>query len=130
MILFCIIWGVTFGKHHFWLLPNLTEDVGFFDSFRPLYKHEVVTDQKDSSKTDKDKPESLEAVGSSDTVKKDADEEENKTDEDKGESASGSEEVDNENGYEIVDPEEVEDPEEVPDEDVGDDVDGETKKTK
>lgn len=28
---------LTFGKLHFWLLPNLTEDVGFFESFWPLY---------------------------------------------------------------------------------------------
>ena len=37
-ILFAIIWMVTLGKLHFWLLPNLTEDVGFFESFAPLYK--------------------------------------------------------------------------------------------
>jgi len=29
---------MTWGKLTFWLLPNLTEDVGFFDSFRPLYQ--------------------------------------------------------------------------------------------
>ena len=55
LILFCIIWVFTLGKHHFWLLPNLTEDVGFFDSFKPLYKHdlrkvvELSTDKKDKS---------------------------------------------------------------------------------
>lgn len=37
-ILFCLIWIGSGGKHHFWFLPNLTEDVGFFDSFKPLYK--------------------------------------------------------------------------------------------
>lgn len=37
-ILFCFIWIGSGGKHHFWFLPNLTEDVGFFDSFKPLYK--------------------------------------------------------------------------------------------
>jgi translocation protein SEC62 len=37
-ILFCMIWIVSGGKHHFWFLPNLTEDVGFIDSFKPLYK--------------------------------------------------------------------------------------------
>ena len=36
-VLFCIVWILTGGKHHFWLLPNLTEDVGFFASFWPLY---------------------------------------------------------------------------------------------
>eukprot|EP00063_Salmo_salar_P019928 XP_013994763.1 PREDICTED: translocation protein SEC62-like [Salmo salar] len=39
-ILFLIIWVVTGGRHHFWFLPNLTADVGFIDSFRPLYTHE------------------------------------------------------------------------------------------
>ncbi|KAH9487653.1 Translocation protein S62 [Bulinus truncatus] len=43
LVLFCCIWVLTFGKHHFWFLPNLTEDVGFFDSFRPLYKHDIVS---------------------------------------------------------------------------------------
>ncbi|XP_041377735.1 translocation protein SEC62-like [Gigantopelta aegis] len=53
LVLFCIIWVFTLGKHHFWLLPNLTEDVGFFDSFKPLYKHDlrkdaqISTDKKD-----------------------------------------------------------------------------------
>lgn len=37
-IIFCCVWICSGGKHHFWLLPNLTEDVGFFDSFKPLYK--------------------------------------------------------------------------------------------
>lgn len=41
-ILFCTIWIFTGGKHHFWLLPNLTEDVGFIDSFKPFYKHDYV----------------------------------------------------------------------------------------
>ena len=29
------------GKHHFWLFPNLTEDVGVIESFKPLYKHDI-----------------------------------------------------------------------------------------
>lgn len=36
-IIFFIIWTLTFGKLHLWILPNLTEDVGFFESFWPLY---------------------------------------------------------------------------------------------
>ena len=38
LIVFCIVWGLTLGRHHLWLLPNLTEDVGFFASFWPLFK--------------------------------------------------------------------------------------------
>lgn len=41
-ILFCAIWLATGGKHHFWFLPNLTEDVGFIDSFKPLYKVNIL----------------------------------------------------------------------------------------
>ncbi|XP_049529732.1 translocation protein SEC62 [Anopheles darlingi] len=51
-ILFCLIWVVTGGKHHFWLLPNLTEDVGFFASFWPLYNHEYK-DGKEGSGSEK-----------------------------------------------------------------------------
>ncbi|CAG9774098.1 unnamed protein product [Ceutorhynchus assimilis] len=40
LILFCLIWMVTLGRHHLWILPNLTEDVGFFASFWPLYKYD------------------------------------------------------------------------------------------
>lgn len=36
-VVFCIVWTLTGSKHHFWIFPNLTEDVGFFASFWPLY---------------------------------------------------------------------------------------------
>lgn len=36
-IIFITLWTLTFGKLNFWILPNLTEDVGFFESFWPLY---------------------------------------------------------------------------------------------
>ncbi|XP_042574544.1 translocation protein SEC62-like [Cyprinus carpio] len=87
-ILFLIIWVVTGGRHHFWLLPNLTADVGFIDSFRPLYTHEYKgprssskksssekSDNKDSSKAQKSDSEDK-----SDSEKKDGDEEEDEDD--------------------------------------------------
>lgn len=37
-IVFCIVWVVTASRHHIWLFPNLTEDVGFWASFWPLYQ--------------------------------------------------------------------------------------------
>lgn len=40
LIIFVFLWVLTFGKLQFWLLPNLTEDVGFFESFWPLYSIE------------------------------------------------------------------------------------------
>ncbi|XP_058126418.1 translocation protein SEC62 [Anopheles ziemanni] len=54
-IIFCLIWVATGGKHHFWLLPNLTEDVGFFASFWPLYNHEYKDGQLGSDKGKKSK---------------------------------------------------------------------------
>ncbi|KAL3995503.1 Translocation protein Sec62 family protein [Acanthocheilonema viteae] len=42
-ILFAIIWTVTMGKHKLWLLPNLTEDCGFFESFQPWYTYEYCS---------------------------------------------------------------------------------------
>lgn len=39
-VFFAIVWALTVGRHHFWLLPNLTEECGFFESFVPLYTHE------------------------------------------------------------------------------------------
>lgn len=38
LIVFTIVWALTGGKLHFWIFPNLTEDVGFFASFWPLYE--------------------------------------------------------------------------------------------
>lgn len=54
-VIFCLVWILTGGKHHFWLLPNLTEDVGFFASFWPLYNHEYkgVSSDKDKNKKNK-----------------------------------------------------------------------------
>ncbi|CAL8072832.1 unnamed protein product [Orchesella dallaii] len=40
LVVFALVWALTFGRHHLWLLPNLTEDVGFFASFWPLYHYE------------------------------------------------------------------------------------------
>ncbi len=37
--MFGILWCATFGKLHFWLLPNLTADCGFFESFVPVYEY-------------------------------------------------------------------------------------------
>merc|ERR1739838_740242 len=36
-IFFFIVWLVTLGKYHVWFLPNLLADVGFFESFKPVY---------------------------------------------------------------------------------------------
>lgn len=55
LVIFTLVWLFTFGKHHFWLLPNLTEDVGFFESFWPLYKYEYKGQVDKKKKKEKDK---------------------------------------------------------------------------
>lgn len=54
-ITFAAVWMCTGGKHHFWIFPNLTEDVGFFASFQPLYQHEFRAEGKAQDKKDKKK---------------------------------------------------------------------------
>lgn len=46
-VLFGFVWAITAGNHHFWLLPNLTEDVGVLESFVPLYSRNYVGTKKD-----------------------------------------------------------------------------------
>jgi len=50
-IIFAGVWLLTMGKIRFWLLPNLTEDVGFIESFIPLYVVNMATKKK-TDKTD------------------------------------------------------------------------------
>nr|CAG4642018.1 EOG090X0D00 [Eurycercus lamellatus] len=45
VLVFCLLWLVSMGRHHLWLFPNLTEDVGFFASFWPLWKVYTVNDE-------------------------------------------------------------------------------------
>lgn len=57
LVVFCLVWILTLSRHHLWLLPNLTEDVGFFASFWPLYKYEYngPTSKDESSSKSKKK---------------------------------------------------------------------------
>lgn len=55
VVLFWTIWVLTLTRHHLWLLPNLTEDVGFFASFWPLYKYEYCPPNSESDKNGKTK---------------------------------------------------------------------------
>ncbi|CAF1160492.1 unnamed protein product [Rotaria sp. Silwood1] len=74
-IIFAGVWLLTMGKIKFWLLPNLTEDVGFIESFIPLYILDVTT-KKTSTKTDEEKKQNNEQET---TNKKEDVNEENKT---------------------------------------------------
>ncbi|CAH2048444.1 unnamed protein product, partial [Iphiclides podalirius] len=52
VVVFCLLWVLTLSRHHLWLLPNLTEDVGFFASFWPLYKDHSFSIQRVYHSTD------------------------------------------------------------------------------
>ena len=58
-IIFAGVWLLTLGKVKFWLLPNLTEDVGFLESFMPPYLLDVggtkkkTTNEKKSNEVEK-----------------------------------------------------------------------------
>uniref|UniRef100_A0A8C5N9Z1 Translocation protein SEC62 n=1 Tax=Gouania willdenowi TaxID=441366 RepID=A0A8C5N9Z1_GOUWI len=124
-ILFLLIWLVTGGRHHFWFLPNLTADVGFIDSFRPLYTHEYkgprTSSKKSSDKADdKDdaaatKAQKSDSEEKSDSEKKD---EEGKDEEERGEERQSDSDSDrreeegsqhsNGNDFEMITREELE----------------------
>ena len=65
-VIFSIVWAATFGKHHLWILPNLTEDVGFFASFWPLYAYEYRGSESD--KKDEEKEEEQPEPGSNENA--------------------------------------------------------------
>merc|ERR1711915_1042246 len=55
-IIFVLLFIGSAGKLKFWIFPNLTEDVGFFESFWPIYvytydkpKKEKLSDDEESS---------------------------------------------------------------------------------
>ncbi|CAD6195847.1 unnamed protein product [Caenorhabditis auriculariae] len=72
-ILFGIIWLLTMGQHKLWILPNLTEDCGVIESFKPFYTYEYCPRNSEGSKPSKGKKKSKK--------EKDSDNEENKDDE-------------------------------------------------
>merc|ERR1719318_1359891 len=69
-IIFVILFLGTVGKLKFWIFPNLTEDVGFFESFWPIYvytyhgpKKEKDSDDEDSSSEDEEEEENQDDKG-------------------------------------------------------------------
>jgi len=47
-ILYAVVWIASFGKVQFWFFPNLTEDVGFFESFVPVYTCKLASSSSSS----------------------------------------------------------------------------------
>jgi len=56
-LVFGLLFALSGGKLKFWIFPNLTEDVGFLQSFYPIYdytyigiaKKEKLSDNEDES---------------------------------------------------------------------------------
>merc|ERR1712038_1134726 len=52
-VIFALLFLLSAGKLRFWIFPNLTEDVGFFESFWPIYDY-TYTGTSKAGKKDKD----------------------------------------------------------------------------
>lgn len=53
-IIFGLLFVLTGGKLKLWIFPNLTEDVGFFESFLPVYDYTYTGDTKKKAKDSDD----------------------------------------------------------------------------
>merc|ERR1712223_612210 len=71
-IIFAILFALSAGKLRFWIFPNLTEDVGFFESFWPIYDYTytgaVYSKAKDSD--DEERNEEADQSESDDSTSK------------------------------------------------------------
>lgn len=91
-VFFAIVWVLTAGRHHFWLLPNLTEECGFFESFVPLYTHEY----KGSKPEEKPEEQNENELGKEDENEGDKEEEEGTVQGNKEESGEEKDHTDKE----------------------------------
>lgn len=53
-IIFAILFALSAGKLKFWIFPNLTEDVGFLESFMPVYDYTYTGGSKSKAKDSDD----------------------------------------------------------------------------
>merc|ERR1712126_65577 len=53
-IIFIILFLGSAGKLKFWIFPNLTEDVGFFESFWPIYVYTYHGPKKEKDSDDEE----------------------------------------------------------------------------
>lgn len=89
-ILFGLIWLVTGGEHKLWILPNLTEDVGFFESFKPWYSYERASELEKKKKEKEDKKKGKKEKNSDDEGEKETKEEKKETEKESEESKEAS----------------------------------------
>merc|ERR1712025_681756 len=57
-IIFALLFALSAGKLKFWIFPNLTEDVGFLESFMPVYDYTYTGGSKKGKAKDSDDEES------------------------------------------------------------------------
>merc|ERR1712181_129367 len=53
-IVFALVFIFTTGKLKLWIFPNLTEDVGFFESFWPIYVYTYARPKKEKDSDDEE----------------------------------------------------------------------------
>lgn len=110
--LFCVLWVLTLGKVHLWILPNLTEDVGFFDSFKPLYTYKFMTkedkENEKKKKEEKRKKKKKQEAGDSESEVNDKNEDQGEGQEEEG----GEEEQNGDQEFEMVDREDLDEEQE------------------
>jgi len=80
-IIFAILFALSAGKLKFWIFPNLTEDVGFLESFMPMYDYTYIGGNKGKKAKDSDDEESDD----------EEEDEENRQEDEKNEEADQSE---------------------------------------
>lgn len=110
---------MTWGKLSFWLLPNLTEDVSFFDSFRPVYQCTVAQSERSdgdaaAGSCDADKNSATaENIGGEEEKSGDhleeleGDVDDNEEDED-DENNAAEDDIGDDDGYEMISAEDIE----------------------
>merc|ERR1712004_655217 len=106
-ILFLLCFIATVGKLKLWIFPNLTEDVGFFESFWPMYVYTYDRPKKEKdSDDDEDKEDgdgARDGDGEGSETKGEEDEEDGEgDDEDKADDASEKSSSDGTEKFEIV----------------------------
>ncbi|XP_072153494.1 uncharacterized protein Trp1 isoform X2 [Bemisia tabaci] len=120
LVIFSILWLLTVGRLQFWLFPNLTEDVGFFASFWPIYQYTLVPKAGDKAKKkekeknsdderDSDKNESSKEKDNENSESESEDKSQEKQDGSETESESSSQQSQTGKDFEIVDKEDAED---------------------
>ncbi|CAD5116677.1 DgyrCDS5543 [Dimorphilus gyrociliatus] len=110
-IIFALVWLTTMGEHHLWILPNLTEDCGFFESFKPFYSHSLAESSKkklEDSKNKKSKDEENKKTEKSDEQTTAEETKKDNEDDKQDESEEDEQQVETtDNGYEILDDDEL-----------------------